>query len=50
MDLNATFQRLLGPRGIVNQIALTATTQLITIMAYIISGQQTVQHREKCIW
>jgi len=36
VDLDKAFNRLLGPRGIVNQIALTAVTQSLVIIAYII--------------
>ena len=39
VDLDKTFNRLLGPRGIVNQIALTAVTQSFVILAYIIGGK-----------
>ena len=38
VDLDKAFNRLLGPRGIVNQIALTAVTQSLVIIAYIIGG------------
>ena len=39
VDLDKVFNRLLGPRGIVNQIALTAVTQSLVILAYIIGGK-----------
>ena len=39
VDLDKAFNRLLGPRGIVNQIALTAVTQSLVIIAYIIGGK-----------
>ena len=41
VDLDKAFNRLLGPRGIVNQIALTAVTQSLVIVAYIIGGKLT---------
>ena len=39
VDLDKAFNRLLGPRGIMNQIALTAVTQSLVIIAYIIGGK-----------
>ena len=39
VDLDKVFNRLLGPSGIVNQIALTAVTQSFVILAYIIGGR-----------
>ena len=39
VDLDKAFNRLLGPGGIVKQIALTAVTQSFVIIAYIIGGK-----------
>ena len=41
VDLDKAFNRLLGPGGIVKQIALTAVTQSFVIIAYIIGGKVT---------
>ena len=44
VDLDKVFNRLLGPSGIVNQIALTAVTQSFVILAYIIGGKSSNNH------
>ena len=49
VDLDKAFNRLLGPRGIVNQIALTAVTQSLVIIAYIIGGKILNTYKTKLL-
>ena len=42
IDLGATFDRLLSPKGIVNQFSLTFAIQMIVIVGYIITGKMKI--------
>ena len=39
IDLGATFDRLLSPKGIVNQFSLTFAIQAIVIIGYVLTGK-----------